>query len=119
MKASEFLDQYRKRQKRNKFNASTTNYNGRNYHSKLEASYAMELDWMKKAGMIKDWVPQFKLDLRVNGEHITNYYVDFKVIANDNSIEYHEVKGRETREWINKWRHAKAQFTDNKFILIK
>jgi len=104
--------------KRNKFNAKKSTYNGRNYHSKLEASYAMELDWRKKAGEIKDIIPQFKLSLDVNGIHICNYFMDFKVVLSDGTIEMHEVKGFETDLWRYKWRLAKALYPE-KFVLIK
>jgi len=104
--------------KRNKYNSKTSTYNGRNYHSKLEASYAMELDWRKKAGEIKEIIPQFKLSLDVNGIHIANYFVDFKVILIDGTIEFHEVKGFETDLWLIKWRLSKALYSEN-FVLIK
>jgi len=113
------LNEYRKRQKRNKFNAKSTYYNGRYYHSKLEASYAMELDWLKKSGQIKDWIPQYKLPLSVHTNHITNYYADFKVILNSGNEEIHETKGKETDLWRIKWRLAKAIYTHYKFVLIK
>lgn len=118
MKAKEFLEEYRKRQKRNKFNAKSTVYNGRRYDSKLEASYAMELDWQKKAGLIKDWEAQRKLDIRVNGEHICNYYIDFVVIRNDGIEEMHEVKGAELPLWKLKYKLAQVIYP-NKFVLIK
>jgi hypothetical protein len=87
----------------NKFNAVKAEYLGRWYHSKGEAEYAMELDWRKRAGEIKEWIPQFKIDLKVNGIHITNYYMDFKVITKHDAIEFHEYKGMETMEWKIKW----------------
>jgi hypothetical protein len=105
--------------KRNKYNAKQTSYAGRVYHSALECTHAIELDWMKKAGEIKAWEPQHKIDLSVNGTHICNYYIDFKVIMNDFSEEYHEVKGLETDIWRIKWLLTKALYPDYKLILIK
>lgn len=96
-----------------------SNYGGRNYHSALEASYAKDLDWMKKAGEIKEIVPQFKLSLDINGTHIANYFMDFKVVLPDGRIEMHEVKGYETNEWRMKWRIAIALFPEYNFVLIK
>lgn len=87
----------------NKFNAIKAEFNGRWYHSKGEAAYAMELEWRRKAGEIKEWLPQFKIDLTVNGKHITNYFVDFKVITKHDSIEFHEYKGAVTQDWQLKW----------------
>ena len=89
--------------KRNKYGANKKEYNGRYYHSQLEAKVAQDLDWRLKAKDIKEVIPQFKISLDVNGKHIANYFVDFKVIHNDNSIEYIEVKGLELEVWRLKW----------------
>lgn len=89
--------------KRNKFNAKTQSYNGRNYHSQLEANYAMELDWRIKAGEIKQWKPQHKLSLDINGKHWRNYFIDFRVECTDGTIEYVEIKGFPTEVWKQKW----------------
>lgn len=109
--------------KRNKYNATKQTYNGRSYDSKLEAVYAQELDWRKKAGEIKEIIPQFKIDLRAYGIHIANYFVDFKVVLSDGSVEYHEVKGFETAVWRMKWRLTQAQLTEvepqSKLVLVK
>jgi hypothetical protein len=96
----------------NKYGAKTQEYNGRHYHSKLEAAHAQELDLLLKAGEIKEWIPQYKVDLRAYGKHITNYYVDFKVINADDSVEYHEVKGYETDTWQLKWKLFEAQMNE-------
>lgn len=87
----------------NKFNAKGRNYNGQWYHSTGEMNYAQELDWRLKAGDIKSWERQVKIDLKVNGKHITNYFVDFKIIHLDDSVEYVEYKGYETVDWKMKW----------------
>ena len=115
------LEDYKRiyKNKGNKYNAKTSTYNGRHYDSKLEAGYAMELDWMLKAGIIKEWQAQFKLDLRVNSVHIANYYVDFAVGYPDGRIEFHEVKGYETPVWKIKWKMAMAIYGKEKFVLIK
>lgn len=80
----------------NKYHAKSTIYNGRSYHSKLEAGVAEELDWRLKAKDIKSWKPQIPIELRVNGELICKYYVDFEVENNDGVIEWIEAKGFET-----------------------
>jgi hypothetical protein len=87
----------------NKFNAKGTNYDGKFYHSKGEAEYAMYLDWQVKAKEIKSWERQVKLDLRVNGIHITNYFIDFKVLTKHDSVQFIEYKGMVTPEWQMKW----------------
>ncbi len=105
--------------KKNKYNSKKTKYNGRVYHSALEASYATDLDWRKKLGEIKEITPQFKISIDVGDVHITNYFMDFKVELPDGRIEMHEVKGMETQLWRIKWRLAKALNPDWNFILIK
>ncbi len=105
--------------KGNKYNAKKSTYNGRHYDSRLEAGYAMELDFMIKEKVIKSWEAQHKLDLRINEIHIANYYVDFKIILPDGRIEYHETKGYITPVWALKWKMAMAIYGKEKFVLIK
>lgn len=94
--------------KKAKYNNKSTMYNGRKYDSYKEANYARDLDWRIKAGEIKEVIPQYKIDLRVNGVHIANYFVDFKVIMKDDSIQFHEVKGMVLPLWQMKWRILEA-----------
>lgn len=89
--------------RKNKYNAIGNEYNGRWYHSKKEASYAAHLDLLLKAGEIKEVIPQFKIDIKINGKHWRNYAVDFRVVTKHDEIQYHEVKGFETEEWRMKW----------------
>lgn len=89
---------------KNKFNAKKQEYAGRWYHSKKEASYAAQLDWQIKAGEITEWKPQHKIDLKVNGIHICNYFIDFRAVKKDGTVQYIEVKGFETAEWQIKWK---------------
>lgn len=99
---------YRQYRFGNKYGNVRQTYNGYNYHSKLEARYAYELDIRKAAGEIKDWRRQVKISLDVNGQHITNYYVDFEILHNDDSLELVEVKGMETDLWRIKRRLLEA-----------
>lgn len=92
----------------NKYGSKKQTFQGRSYHSKKEAAYAIQLAWLKKAGEIQEIIPQYKIDLRVNGKHITNYFIDFKVKYADGRIELIEVKGFATPEWIIKWRLTEA-----------
>jgi len=93
---------------KNKFNAKSTTYDGKWYGSKLEASQAEMLDWRLKAGEIIEWKKQVKIDLTVNGVHITNYYIDFVATRKDGIKEYIEVKGLEMPVWQMKWRLLQA-----------
>ena len=117
MKLEDYKRIYKKQG--NKYNAKSSTYDGRHYDSKLEAGYAMELDWMLKAGIIKSWEAQYKLDLRINDIHICNYYVDFKVVLPDGSEEFRETKGYETALWKLKWKMAIAIYGKEKFVLVK
>ena len=105
--------------KPNKFSAKKATYNGYTYHSKKEAGYAMQLDWLIKAGEIEKFERQHKISIDINGEHITNYFIDFKVYYTDGHVEYHEVKGFSTDLWVMKWRLAKAMYPDYTFVLLK
>lgn len=116
---------FRSYPKRNKYNAEKATYNGYTYHSKKEASYAMELDWRIKAGEVKEWTRQHKLELYVNGQKICNYFIDFRAKLTDGSVEYIEVKGFETDVWRLKWKITEATFSEMtegeqaKLVLIK
>lgn len=79
-------------------------YNGIKYDSKLEAKAAQDLDWKLKAGLIKEWRRQIKIDLKVNDVHITNYYIDFIYVDQNGTVVYLEVKGFETEVWRIKWK---------------
>lgn len=94
--------------KGNKFNAKKQTYNNFKYDSKKEASYAMELDWLIKGKKVERYERQVKIDLRVNGIHICNYYCDFKVWLTDGTIQFHEVKGLELPLWKFKWKLLEA-----------
>lgn len=94
--------------KQNKYNNQSSIYNGISYHSKKEAAYAQELDLRVKAKDIKSWKRQEKIELKVNGEQIANYYIDFVITHNDKTKEYVEVKGFETGVWRLKWKLFEA-----------
>lgn len=98
-----------------KYKNKLTEYKGRTYHSMREAEYAKELDLLIKAKQIKSWTPQFTLSLDVNGKHLADYIIDFRIVNNDNSIELVEIKGYETDVWKLKFKLAKILFED-KFI---
>ncbi len=102
------VNYWRHYKKKNKYNAQKMNYGGVSYHSKFEARVAEDLDWRIKAGEIKSWERQVKISIDVNGKHICNYFIDFKVYHHDKSIEFIEVKGFETEVWRLKWKLFEA-----------
>jgi hypothetical protein len=61
-------------------------------------------------GEIDGWRRQHRFDLRVNGNHVTTYIIDFAVDHPDGSTEYVECKGFETDVWKLKWALLKAVF---------
>lgn len=88
----------------NKYKAKSQYYKGQFYHSTGEKEYAEQLDLRLKAGDITKWERQVKIELRVKGELIANYYCDFKVTHNDGHIELIEYKGVQTDLFLLKWR---------------
>lgn len=100
--------------KTNKYGAKRCTYRGVIYHSKKEASYAMELEYKKIGGVIKDWKRQIKIPLTVNNILIANYVVDFVVEHNDGTLEYVEVKGVKTPTWKLKWKLFEALYPELK-----
>lgn len=67
---------------------------GRYFRSSWEANWARYLNWLISVGEIKTWdyeVDTFEFPRIRRG---TRFYTpDFKVVNNDDSIEYHEIKG--------------------------
>jgi len=115
-------EQYKKlisQNKKNKYNAIRQTYNGRSYDSKLEAKYAVELDWMLKAGEVKMWLPQKTLKCIVNGHEVCRYSLDFYVEFANGKIEWWEVKSKATMTaaWRIKWKLVKALYPKENFVL--
>ena len=72
----------------NKYRNKKCKFNNRTYHSRREAGDAMWLDALLKQGLIKEVIPQHKISIDINGVHITNHFVDFKVILNDGRVKF-------------------------------
>lgn len=108
-----------KTKRKHKYGAEKKEYNGRKYDSKGEADYAKKLDFRKSIGEIKEIIPQYKIEIAINGIHICHWFVDFKVIFPNGKVEFHEYKGMETDIFKLKHRLAKAMYPDYKFIVIK
>ena len=91
---------YKQKSYNNKYNAVKQTYNGINYDSRLEASRAYELDLMVKAGQIKGYERQFKVELyfyNKAGDKIPfkTWKVDYCVENLDGTFTLEEVKGME------------------------
>ena len=89
------------------------------FRSKWEANYALHLDFLVKHGEIKGW--EFEPD-RFVFESIQfgtrSYIPDFKVRNNDETIEYHEVKGYMTKTSKTKLKRMAKYFPNIKLVLI-
>jgi len=96
----------------NKYGAKRTKYNHNYYDSSLESDKAQDLDWLKKAGEIKDWTKQHQWELYVNGKKICGYKIDFRVVHTDNTIDYIEMKGAKTYSFHLKWNLTIALFDE-------
>ena len=104
MSSKEYREQsFKYNRKKSKYNNKSTNYNGNHYDSKFECKYAQDLDYRIDIGEVESWERQVKIPLSVNEKHIANYYIDFKVVLSDGTIQYVEVKGYETPLWKMKW----------------
>ena len=103
-------EHFKHTRKKSKYKNSSTMYNGQRYDSKLEAKYAQDLDWRIDAGEVKEWDRQVKLELTMHGKKLCNYYIDFRVVLQDDSVQYVEVKGFPTMLWKLKWDILLASF---------
>lgn len=94
-------------------------YEGRVYHSKNEMLHAVKLDLLLKAGKIQRVEPQSRIPLIVNKQPVCTMIVDFLVVNNDGTKEYHEVKGHPTEVWLLKRKLLKACRPDINYIVVK
>ena len=104
------MTQYKQYYRKNKFGAIKTWYNDFKYDSKFEASVAMDLDIRLKAGEIKYWENQFKVEMWAYDAHgekaiCKNHKIDFCIHELDGSFTLLEAKGVETQDWRDrkKW----------------
>ncbi|WP_291728695.1 DUF1064 domain-containing protein [Bernardetia sp.] len=123
MTAEEYREFIKNKSSKNKYNAKKTMYEGVLYDSRKEAFYAAKLDLRIKAGEIQSWERQYPIELEAYGAKSCTYRIDFKVILSDGSIEYHEVKGKETALWKVKWKMTQAYMEKHEpeatLVLIK
>jgi hypothetical protein len=112
---------YKFQRRKSKYGNKKTEYNGVMYASKKEAAYAGELDLRVMAGDIRKWNRQVKLEVRLNGQHICNYYADFQIVHTNNTVEYVDVKGYETKVFKLKWKLVQALYGSEfvNFTIVK
>lgn len=105
--------------RRSKYGAIRTEYNGKKYHSKREAAYAQELDLRVRAGELTSWDSQYRIPLRVNGELVCHYVVDFVEHEAQGTDTYTEIKGMETQTFKLKWKLFEVLYPDLKKKIVK
>jgi len=86
-----------KKSKSSKFNNVKVEIDGHTFDSKKEAEFYGQLKLKKNAGLIKDFQMQVQYDIIVNQIKIAKYFLDFLVENNDGSIEYIDIKGKDSK----------------------
>ena len=81
---------------KHKFHAKPTNRNGIRFDSKKEANYYDMLCLRQLAGDVVFFLRQVPFDLPGN----TKYRVDFQVFRKNGDIDFVDVKGMRTKEFI-------------------
>lgn len=96
MTISEYRQELGLEPKQAKYRNNPCEYNGKKYHSTKEAEYAEKLDNLRHASDPAERVlsveEQVRFKLDVNGVHVCDYILDFKVNYLDR-VEYVDVKG--------------------------
>ncbi len=95
--------------------------NGKEFYfrSKWEANYALYLDFLIKDKQIRSW--EYEKDVFIFDKiqfGTRSYRPDFKVLNNDSSVEYHEVKGYMDSKSKTKLKRMARYYPDVKLILI-
>jgi uncharacterized Zn finger protein (UPF0148 family) len=98
---------WKERRGSNKYGARKTEFNGKKFDSKYEASVAQELELRKRAGDILDYDTQYKVEMAIHRSDgkkafTVAHKVDFRVHNRDKTFELLEAKGVETPDY--KWR---------------
>lgn len=112
----------------NKYGAIKTEYGGYKYDSKFEASVARDLDIRLKAGEIKDWERQFKVEMWAYDKFgkpamKLAHKIDFRVHELDGSYTLLEAKGIETADYKNRRNWLEAfwlpENLDHTYVVVK
>lgn len=96
-----------------------TDLDGLYVRSAWEANYARFLNWLISIGQIKNWeyeVDTFEFYAIKRGSRF--YTPDFKITNNDDTIEYHEVKGWMDQKSQTKLTRMKKYYPKIKLVLI-
>ena len=92
--------------KRNKYGAKRVVLDGITFDSQKEANRYLDLEIMRMAGKVKFFLRQVPFELPGG----VKYRVDFVVFHTDGRVTFEDVKGFETREFINKKKQVEALY---------
>jgi len=81
-----------------KYHAKPTQSDGIKFASKKEAKYYETLKIMQKAGIILFFLRQVPIHIGAG----VRYFVDFQVFYTDGHVEFVDIKGMQTKEFILK-----------------
>ena len=87
--------------------------------SSWERNWAAYLDWLLLLGEIKSWEyepEEFEFTGIKRGTRF--YKPDFRIINNDGSVEYHEVKGRWTQKAQTQVSRFRKYYPEHRLIVI-
>jgi len=91
---------------RHKFNAQKVEFDGNRFDSKKEGKYYQELKLKKDAGIVVFFLRQVPFHLPGS----VTYRVDFQVFMADGTVEFIDVKGHRTKEYIAKKKMVEALY---------
>ncbi|PAM73166.1 hypothetical protein CEK00_04785 [Stenotrophomonas maltophilia] len=92
--------------KRSKYGNVVTMVDGIRFDSKREARYFEQLKLRQQAGEVHYWLRQVPMHLPGG----TKYVLDFLVFLRDGSVDFVDVKGRETKEFRIKKREVEHHY---------
>jgi len=93
-------------QKRNKYGAVRSTYNGLSFASKLELAYYKQLERMKLDGLVSFFL--FQVPFHLEGG--VRYVTDFVVFHTSGEVEFIDTKGRDTPMSKMKRKQVEARY---------
>lgn len=107
------IEQYKhmnKPQRRSKYGAKKTLYDGVKYDSQAEAQRAQEIDMLIKAGKVQSVERQPKFDIYINDTKVCYYKADFRITWADGTETIEDVKGFKTAMYRLKKKMTEAAY---------
>jgi len=88
------------------------------HRSRGEARYCNQLRILHRAGKIKDFEPEYRIELKVDGIPVCNHYIDWRVTLNNGKYEFREYKGFTTAIWKLKRALTQVLYPEIPYIVI-